>query len=110
MSFLSCAFGKIIKERRLELGISQAVLAEKVDVNPATVSNWETGNYLPTDDKIDKIGEILGIDGKDVFDPNRAELIRLIRILKPSMIKTVTDVVSGLVGSDENQSDLRKRS
>lgn len=36
-----------IKERREELGMTQAELAEMLDVNQAAVSNWENGKYAP---------------------------------------------------------------
>lgn len=35
---------EILKSRRLELGLSMKELADKVGVNEATISRWESGN------------------------------------------------------------------
>ena len=36
-----------IKERREQLGMTQAELGEKVDVSQAAVCRWETGDTVP---------------------------------------------------------------
>ena len=39
--------GKFISEKRKELKLTQAQLAEKLGVTDKTVSRWENGNYMP---------------------------------------------------------------
>jgi len=39
--------GRFIQFCRKELGFSQAELAEKLDISPQSVSNWERGESLP---------------------------------------------------------------
>lgn len=39
--------GKKIKQKRTELGITQEVLAERVNVARSTISNWEIGRNYP---------------------------------------------------------------
>ncbi|MCH5350578.1 MAG: helix-turn-helix transcriptional regulator [Clostridiales bacterium] len=45
---LSDCVGKRIKTVRLEGGLSQAQLGEKLSVSQDTVSLWETGKSIPT--------------------------------------------------------------
>lgn len=40
-------FSQILKDRRLELGITQQDMAEKLFVTRQTVSNWENGKNFP---------------------------------------------------------------
>ena len=39
--------GTRIKKRRQILGMTQRDLAERLDVSPSTVANWETGKHFP---------------------------------------------------------------
>lgn len=42
-------FGKRVKARRLQLGLSQKQLAEKTGTTRQTVWNWESGTHAPTE-------------------------------------------------------------
>jgi transcriptional regulator with XRE-family HTH domain len=50
-----------IKTRREELKLSQKELAERIGVEPMTVSRWERGNNLPNKKHWPKIEETTGI-------------------------------------------------
>lgn len=52
----------IIRELREELHISQAELAEMLDVSPSTVSMWETGKRFPVRESINVLANILNAD------------------------------------------------
>lgn len=54
--------GTRIKDRRNELDIKQAKLAERLGVNQSKLSQWETGKIRPPADLIPKIEKALGID------------------------------------------------
>ena len=54
--------GKIIKERRKTLGITQAHLAELAEVNVNTVIRIENGKINPTIEVLHKITEVLGLE------------------------------------------------
>jgi DNA-binding transcriptional regulator YiaG len=56
--------GQAIKDLRDELDLSQSDLAEKLDVSPGTVSNWETGKSQPDSDTVEKI-KALGEQDED---------------------------------------------
>lgn len=60
---------KIIKTIRDRLFITQAELAEKIDVSFASVNRWEQGHHEPTMKAKRKIADIcreLGIDMENV--------------------------------------------
>lgn len=60
--------GLLIKEKRLEKKMSQATLAEKVGVNVATVSRWETGNIANMKrNHVAKLSEVLNIPIADLM-------------------------------------------
>ena len=40
-------FANALKARRLALGYTHAYIAEKLNVNQASVSNWERGKNIP---------------------------------------------------------------
>ena len=56
--------GRIIAERRKEIGMTQEKLAEELGYSePSTISAWESGRSLPEDPaKRQRLYEILGID------------------------------------------------
>ena len=51
-----------IKNRRIELGLSQEILAKACNVGQSTVANWERGGHIPRTNKISKIAEALNIE------------------------------------------------
>ena len=63
-------FAKNIKRRRLELGLSQEQLAEKLAVTRQTVSNWERSVSSPD---LQMLGRIAGALGTDPIRGGRAQ-------------------------------------
>ena len=59
--------GKRISEIRISKGISQEILAEKVGVEPTTVSYWERGKNSITFSKLPLIAEALGVPVYKLF-------------------------------------------
>lgn len=55
-------FGQILKNIRIEKGMSQVALAEFLDVSECTVCNWEKGKYPPSKAGIEILKEKLGIN------------------------------------------------
>ena len=51
-----------LKERRKKLGLSQAELAEKVDVSQPTIANWERGGHVPRQEALNRIASVLDTD------------------------------------------------
>ena len=70
---------KIVKEKRSELNITQNRLSELSEINRAMLSRIENGDYLPTIDQLEKLGEILNFDFDDLFVKEVVERERLIK-------------------------------
>ena len=72
-------FGKKMKQIRLEKGISQEDLAEKLGVGSNSyISDAERGRFLPSDDKLMAWADIMGLTWEEVEDLKQdAELERL---------------------------------
>lgn len=54
--------GKIIKERRKTLGVTQAHLAELAGVNVNTIIRIENGKINPTIEVVNRIADVLGME------------------------------------------------
>ncbi|MCH5171579.1 MAG: helix-turn-helix transcriptional regulator [Erysipelotrichales bacterium] len=75
-------FGKFISAKRKELKISQALLAEKLNIDSKTLSKWENGVNYPDLESAHKIAEIFNISLDDILNENfDTEIIRKKRIL-----------------------------
>ena len=55
-------FADTLKKLRMDKGLSQQALAQKMYVTNGTVSRWESGRRLPDAVTISRLSEILGVD------------------------------------------------
>lgn len=62
--------GKKIKEYRIKNGMTQAELAEKVDIGTKQISRIEVAEFYPSLSTFLKIVEVLNIDLKDFVNNN----------------------------------------
>lgn len=60
--------GKFIKEKRIEKGLTQQALAEKLFVSNKTVSKWELGKCMPSIDLLKPLCKTLGIDLNELLE------------------------------------------
>ena len=56
------AFSQMIKQKRIEMGLSQEILASKLFVTKSAVAHWEKGNRMPDATMLIKIADCLDID------------------------------------------------
>jgi transcriptional regulator with XRE-family HTH domain len=54
-------FGRLIRDSRVRLGLSQRKLGELIDKRASTISRWEKGERRPKPDSILKLSNVLGI-------------------------------------------------
>ena len=59
--------GSFIAQRRKEKGLTQAQLAEKLNITDRAVSKWETGRAMPDSSIMLELCEILGITVNDLL-------------------------------------------
>lgn len=59
---MNMIFADTLKKLRMEKGLSQQALAEKLFVTKSAVSRWENGSRLPDAAMMSRLAEILGAD------------------------------------------------
>lgn len=79
-------FGSFVQQCRKELGLSQAALAEKLNVTAKAVSRWERGVGFPDIHLLEPLSDALGI--------TLIELMQSERIQEPVSPALVSDTVS----------------
>jgi len=67
MTSLRSLLSSNIKKRRKELGISQAVLAERVNTSAHYIAQIEQQNRFPTPEMLERIALALKIDSFELF-------------------------------------------
>lgn len=72
MRTVSIALGKRIAALRVERGLTQEMLAEKLDSAKSVVSRIETGAIVPSLNRLVEIADALGTDVGDLFVGVRA--------------------------------------
>ena len=59
-----------IKEMIKKSGYNQKEVAEKLNIRPATLTDWVKGNYLPRLDKAKELSDILGCSINELIEEN----------------------------------------
>lgn len=54
-------FGKLLKQERKKMNLTQADLAEQLNVSRSVISNWEIGRNYPDIQTIIDISNVLGV-------------------------------------------------
>lgn len=75
------AFGKKIKEKRLQQGLTQEQLAERAGISPKSLSQVELGNNFISAENLEQICNALNIQPKSLFDfekENTEEIIEYV--------------------------------
>lgn len=53
------SFPERLVEARRALGLSRRKMAQKLDIDPATVQGWESGQQRPTDRRLEEVTNII---------------------------------------------------
>ena len=60
-------FGKLLRERRRLLNLTQEELARRIRVSMPFVGHLETGHRRPSEKTIAKLAKVLGLDQQELF-------------------------------------------
>jgi transcriptional regulator with XRE-family HTH domain len=61
---MTASFGQLVKEHRIEIGMTQQQLADLVGRSPSTIRSWERDRATPNDRAVlESVASALGIDG-----------------------------------------------
>ena len=93
--------GKLIKEQRMKLGLSQADLGEKVHVTRQAVSNWENGKTLPDKDILISLSKLFNVTINDILCAENLEDVALELVSennkKQAKIKRLITIFSSII-------------
>lgn len=89
--------GKQIAKIRKARNLSQAQLAEVIDVAHETISRLERGVSIPSLKTLEKISHALNISLKDLFDfqytpkasPAEKEILKIVTLLKTKQVEEI---------------------
>lgn len=94
--------GDVIKRARMDCGMTQEQLGEKLFVTKQAVSKWETGKAYPDISILEKISKELKIDIADLLTSNldstvrKRKTVKLLLIIVPILLVIIT---SGIIVS-----------
>lgn len=99
-------FGKKLKQLRLEKGISQEDLADRLGVGSNSyISDAERGRFLPADDKLKLWAKVIGVSMQDIEDLKLEAEIERLGIDDPGFTMMFKEVPN--MTREEKQSVLR---
>lgn len=78
-------FGNRIKELRESRGITQAQLADRLNVTRSTVANWEAGNRLPDLSMLARLADELEVESSVFLEELRSEKKKPVILLVDDM-------------------------
>ena len=83
--------GKFIKSKRKEIRLTQAELAEKLNVTNRSVSKWENGICMPDSSIIPELCDILNITINDLFSGEEVDKKNNEKILESNLLNVFKD-------------------
>lgn len=66
MEFVNMNIGKVLKERRISLGVKQEDIAEQMNVTVQTIYKWEKGQTEPKASQVSQLADILKLTEKEI--------------------------------------------
>lgn len=81
--------GKFISEKRKELKLTQAQLAEKLGVTDKTVSRWENGNYMPDLSLLQQLSKELNVNINELLSGEKISSEEYQQKLEENIINTI---------------------
>lgn len=104
-------FGQILKELRLESGLTQSQLAAKIGVVQGTIYFWENSINEPTASYIVKLAEffgvssdvLLGLNTAALAAPEQLEFLKLYHKLNRSQKKLAQKILEVLAAEQQSR-------
>ena len=97
-------FVKLFTSKRIELGLSQDEVAERLHVTRQAVSKWETGKAMPDVALMPQIAEILGVSVEELITGNEPAprviekvIIQEKEVKRPMPVRKILAIVAPIV-------------
>ena len=91
MSQIKILLGKRIKELRISKNLTQEQLSELTNIGASSISKIESGIYHPTDDNLEKISEVLGVEPYKLYMYNHFRDVKELKDDIHSMIENANE-------------------
>ena len=88
---------KRIKQLRIERGLSQVDLAEKLGVSKQSISNWENDNIQPSIEMLLKISRVFSVSTDYLLGEDSREFIEITG-LKKQYIAHIQQIIDDMKG------------
>lgn len=62
------ALAKLVKKRRMEMGMTQEMVSEKTEINRLMIGRIEHQEYIPSIPQLEKLAQVLNFDIIDLFE------------------------------------------
>lgn len=94
-------FGKRLREARKQMGLTQKELAERLNVGPSAIANYEKGTSSPKEDVLLKIFDALDIEPNFLFQDSFNCQTELENIISSAIVSfpIIGEVAAGYDGS-----------
>jgi transcriptional regulator with XRE-family HTH domain len=72
-------FGRVIRERRRQLDLTQQEIAQKIALSTPYVGHLESGKRHPSQKVLISLAKVLGLDGRELFlmaNPSAVEMLQ----------------------------------
>lgn len=80
---MNSTYGHVVKEKRLELGLTQKTLAGRLGIEASHIAQIESGRRRPSLALIERIGEVLRLDPIQLFHLVHPEATYLLAVSRP---------------------------
>lgn len=85
-------FGDALEKIRKERGLTQAQLANKLDVNQSLIAKWESGKVQPRAATLEKLAEVLEVQVDELLAGEYGTVSVNLRSLDPKLVELFEQV------------------
>jgi transcriptional regulator with XRE-family HTH domain len=91
-----------VRKRRIELGWTQAKLAEEMDIHPTYLGAIEGSRKFPSSEMLERLCDILGLRPYELFldeklDTNPSKAGKLLRDYSNALIEEIPEQIKSLI-------------
>lgn len=113
---------KYLRELRAQMGVSQQVVADYLEITRQAYSNYENGNRTPDNETLLKLGEFFGVSVDELLrgkkekpipefeDELELEIMELVHQLPPDSKKALLGLLSAWPKAGQEESSSARRS
>ncbi|MBQ6355877.1 MAG: helix-turn-helix transcriptional regulator [Solobacterium sp.] len=90
--------GTLLKTKRIEAGLSQQQLADKLYIDRSMISRWESEKSHPNEQQFQQLCDVLNIPYDSFSDQNKPENTYISRITNEQIYSYIVLIVCSVIG------------